>query len=90
MINKMVKMNNIIVYSGKFSRTTILSPSAIANTKGEVTKVIESEKEKTMNNCKRGEYTKYSPAVKNELVKCAALHGIIATHRKPYTRSRCH
>ena len=43
-----------------------------------------------MNNYKRVEYTKYSPAVKIELAKCAALQGIIATHRKPYTQSRCH
>ena len=28
-----------------------------------------------MNNCKRVEYTKYSHAIKNELAKCAALHG---------------
>ena len=40
-----------------------------------------------MNNCKRGEYAKYFPAVKIELVKCATQHGIMATYKKPYTQS---
>ena len=48
---------------------------------------MESEKEKTMNNFKRVEYTKYFPVIKNELVKCAGLHGIMATYIKPYTQS---
>ena len=48
---------------------------------------MESEKEKTMNNCKRVKYTKYFPVIKIELVKCAGLHGIMATYIKPYTQS---
>ena len=48
---------------------------------------MESEKEKTMNNCKRVEYTKYSPVIKIELVKCAGLHRIMETYIKPYTQS---
>ena len=40
---------------------------------------MDSEEEKTMKNCKRGEYAKYSPAVKIELAKYATEHGIMAT-----------
>ena len=63
-----------------------LSSSAIVAANGEVTKVldtVEKEKteEKTTKNCKRGEYAKYSPAVKIELAKYAAQHGIMATLR---------
>ena len=62
-----------------------LSLSAIVAGNRDVTKVMESEKEKTMKNgmknCKRGEYAKYSPAVKIELVKYAAQHGVMTTIR---------
>ena len=62
-----------------------LSSSAIVAGNREVTKVMESEKEKTTKNgtknCKRGEYAKYSPAVKIELAKYAAQHGVMATIR---------
>ena len=43
---------------------------------------MDSEKEKTMNNCKRGEYTKYvcSTAVKIKLAEWyAAQHRIMAS-----------
>ena len=40
-----------------------------------------------MNNCKRVEYTKYFPVIKIELVKYAALHGIMVTYIKPSTQS---
>ena len=42
-------------------------------------KVLDPEKEKTMKSCKRGEYVKYSSAVKIELVKYTAQHGIMAS-----------
>ena len=50
--------------------------SSLANVAAneEGTKVMDSEKEKIMKNCKRGEHAKYSPAVKIELVKHAAQH----------------
>ena len=41
--------------------------------------LANSAKEKTMKNSKKGEYAKYSLAVKNELAKCAAQHIIMAT-----------
>ena len=45
-----------------------LSSSAIVAANGEVTKVMDSEKEKTMKNgmknCKRGEHVKYSLLLK--------------------------
>ena len=40
---------------------------------------MDSEEEKTMKNCKRGEYAKYSPGEKIELAKYSAEHGIMAT-----------
>ena len=46
-----------------------LSSLAIVAASEENTKVIDSEKEKTMKNCMRGEYVKYSPTVKIELAK---------------------
>ena len=62
-----------------------LSSSAIVTANGEVTKVMDLEKEKPMKNgmknCKRGEHAKYSPAVKIELAKCTAQHGVMATLR---------
>ena len=46
---------------------------------------MESDKERTTKNrtknCKRGKYVKYSPAVKIELAKYAAQHGVMATLR---------
>ena len=63
----------------------LLISSAIVAANGEVTKVMDSEKEKTtkngMKNCKRGEHAKYSPAAKIELAKYAAQHGVMATLR---------
>ena len=41
--------------------------------------LAHSEKEKIMKNSKKGEYAKYSSAVKIELAKCAAQHIIMAT-----------
>ena len=41
--------------------------------------LAHSAKEKTMKNSKKGEYAKYSSAVKIELAKCAAQHIIMAT-----------
>ena len=62
-----------------------LSSSAIVAANGEVTTVMDLEKEKPMKNgmknCKRGEQAKYSPAVKIELAKYAAQHGVMATLR---------
>ena len=63
-----------------------LSLSVIVATNRGVAKVLDSvekenTEEKTMKNCKRGEYAKYSLAVKIELAKYAAQHGIMATLR---------
>ena len=57
----------------------LLSSSAILTANKEDTKVMYPEKEKTMKNCKRGEYAKYFPAVKIEIVEVCCLAWIIET-----------
>ena len=48
--------------------------SAIVAAIAEVARLMNFEKDKTLKNCKRGEYTKFFPGVKIELVKYAAQH----------------
>ena len=50
----------------------LLSSPAIVTANEEVNKVMNSEKEKTTNYCKRGKFADYFPAIKIELAKCAA------------------
>ena len=53
---------------------------------------MDSENEKLVKNYKRGEYAKYSLAVKIELAKyvcCSAMQVANNGNLKPYTQSRC-
>lgn len=58
-----------------------LSSSAIVAANREVTKAVETsaQMDSKKANSKRGEYAKFSPAVKIELAKYAAQHGVVAT-----------
>ena len=79
-----------------------LSLSAIVAANRKVTKAVESsdQMDSKMANSRRGEYAKFSPAMKIELAKYAAQHGVAATlkhhvpkgkhsknlERQPYSR----
>ena len=64
-----------------------LSSSAIVAANREVTNAVESSVHMDLKkaNSMKGEYTKFSPAVKIELVKYAAQGGVVATlkHHAP-------
>ena len=50
----------------------LLSSPAFVTANEDVNKVMNSEKEKTTNYCKRGKFADYFPAIKIELANCAA------------------
>ena len=64
--------------TGPLSLSLSLSAIVVANT--EVSKAVASM-DSGKASSKRGEYTKFSAAVKIELAKYAAQHGVVATLR---------
>ena len=71
-----VAKDKLLRLTGQLSLS--LSSSAIITANGEATKVMDSEKEETIKNCKRWIHEVF-PCCKIELTKCAGQHGIMAT-----------